>query len=172
MLFRGGLPLCVSYHLHEGEQPVDCFPIIFHFLEKADSCSRCGPPSCCPLSPISQLLPAVISLSQHPSVSPDLWPCGPPSLAYCLLYIPSFHALSLSSKPSLLIIPIPASPMLHSHRPSPWFSRVLREALMALFAKCRLPSPAGRCGGHLAEGNGWCHPCQRKRCPSSGGQTS
>lgn len=62
MRFRSGLPLCVSCHLHGvgGEQPVDCFPITFNFLEKTDSCTRCGPPSCCPLSPISHLLPAAI----------------------------------------------------------------------------------------------------------------
>lgn len=96
MLFRGGLPLYVSCCLHWGQQPVDCFPITFYFLEKADSCSRCGPPSCCPLTPISHLLPAVISLSWHPSflLTYDHM-VHFPLLIVCFIFLPSTSSIFL-----------------------------------------------------------------------------
>lgn len=115
-----------------GEQPVDCSPITFHFLEKADSCSRCGPPSCCPLSAICSLQP-----SPFPNVPQFLLTCDHsvhlPSLTVCFMSLPSTSSNFPPSPPcslfpSLLLLcstfsgPPPASPGSHVSlaSPSPW----------------------------------------------------
>lgn len=74
------------------------FLLLFYFLEKANSCSRCGPPSCCPLIPISHLLPTVVSHTWHPSV---LLTCDHvihfPPLTVCFISLPSTSSIFLPS---------------------------------------------------------------------------
>lgn len=166
MRFRSRLPLCVSYHLYGvgGEQPVDCFPITFNFLEKTDSCTRCGPPSCCPLSPISHLLPAAIPFPASLSFSwlVTTWSAFPRLLSGLHPFFPHPQSylqaiIAHNSHPCFCCAPQSQALSLDLHGPAwVWLPQVHGPC-------CCLPSPAGRCGRHLVEGNGWCHHWQQKK---------
>lgn len=121
---------------------------------------------CCLQSSPFPSIPQVILICDHLVHLPSLTVCFISLPSTSLIFSPSPHC---SLFPSMLL-------KLHSHRPSPCFSKVSPEPgfpkATALFDKHCLPSPVGRCGRHLAEGNGWSHHSQKKRCPSSGEQTS
>lgn len=146
---------CMSPIICAGEeQPVDCFLITFHFLEKANSCPRCGPPSCHPLSAICSL-----QSSPFPSIPHFLLTCD--DLAHLHPLIVCFISLSSTSS---IFFPTPHCclfpPQLLSCSTPPGFlpGSPSFPSPMALFAKCCLPSPSSRRGRPLAEGSRRCQP--------------